>query len=133
MIKQLVCIACPRGCRLTVRIEDTENPPSAKNVEVSGNSCPKGIVYGRQEVICPMRTLTTTLPYTAKNMKNTVMRLPVKTLTEIPLRDIIITMQKIRAIRITKPVNCGDIIAVLKGEDGANISVSACASTEDFV
>lgn len=138
MTKQLICIACPRGCRLSVRIEDTgDNHPSAQNVEVSGNSCPKGIAYGRQEVICPMRTLTTTvackLPSNKPSSDERHIRLPVKTGCEIPLKDMNVTIKKIRSIIIGKPVRCGDIIAVLKGENGSDIPIAACTSTKEII
>ena len=137
MIKQLICIACPRGCRLSVHIEDSaENPPAAQNIEVSGNNCPKGIIYGRQEIIRPMRTLTTTVAYSTGGTKNSgerrYMRLPIKTVSEIPLKDMDVTIKKIRSIIVSEPVRCGDIIAVLKGEDGSDIPLAACTSTEDF-
>lgn len=138
MTKQLICIACPRGCRLSVRIEDNgDNPPAAQNIEVSGNNCPKGILYGKQEVICPMRTLTTTvackLPSNKPSSDERHIRLPVKTGCEIPLKDMSMTIKKIRGILITEPVSCGDIVSVLKGEDGSDIPLAACASTKEFI
>lgn len=49
---QTVCIRCPIGCHLTIREENGE-------VVVSGNRCPRGAEYGKQEFTCPMRTITT--------------------------------------------------------------------------
>jgi CxxC motif-containing protein len=49
---ELVCIACPIGCRLSV-----ENAEGGE-ILVSGNRCPKGEVYGREEVLAPKRTVT---------------------------------------------------------------------------
>ena len=37
MVKELICIVCPRGCHLTV---DTELE------KVTGNTCKRGEIYG---------------------------------------------------------------------------------------
>ena len=42
-MKELVCIVCPKGCRLSV---DEEN-----GFAVTGNSCPRGEEYGKREKI----------------------------------------------------------------------------------
>jgi CxxC motif-containing protein len=49
---ELVCIACPIGCRLTVERKDGEE------ILVSGNRCPKGEVYAREEMLAPKRVVT---------------------------------------------------------------------------
>ena len=48
MSKQMTCLLCPRGCLLTV----------SDNGEVSGNYCPRGLIYAKQEMTAPKRTLT---------------------------------------------------------------------------
>ena len=53
-----VCIRCPVGCHLHVEMQNNE-------VVVSGNRCPRGAEYGKQEFTCPMRTLTTIYPLKA--------------------------------------------------------------------
>ncbi len=133
MTKELICIACPRGCALTVTIDDATNI-----IEVSGNSCPKGISYGKQEVLCPMRTLTTTVACRSArhNGKMTgfgepeFIRLPVKTGCEIPLEEMTSMIEKIRAITASAPVRYGDCLAQLTTENGTKIPIIACASTE---
>ena len=65
MIKNLTCIICPRGCALTV---DTDKKT------VSGNSCKRGEVYGINECINPVRTITSSMKvenreYTAVSVK----------------------------------------------------------------
>lgn len=133
MTKELICIACPRGCTLTVTIDDATNI-----IEVSGNSCPKGISYGKQEVLCPMRTLTTTVACRSAqhNRKMTgfgepeFIRLPVKTGCEIPLEEMTSMIEKIRTITASAPVRYGDCLAQLTAENGMKIPILACASTE---
>ncbi len=51
VMSELVCIACPIGCRLTVENNGGE-------ITVSGNRCPKGDVYGREEMLSPRRVVT---------------------------------------------------------------------------
>ena len=52
--KVLICICCPVGCRLTADI-------TGENVSVSGNRCKRGADYAVNELLHPMRTLTTTV------------------------------------------------------------------------
>ena len=133
MTKKLICIACPRGCALTVTIDDATNI-----IEVSGNSCPKGISYGKQEVLCPMRTLTTTVAckQSPRNEETTgfgeseFIRLPVKTGCEIPLEEMTSMIEKIRSITASAPVRYGDCLAQLTAENGMKIPIIACANTE---
>ena len=133
MTKELICIACPRGCALTVTIDDATNI-----IEVSGNSCPKGISYGKQEVLCPMRTLTTTVACkpARRNEETTgfgepeFIRLPVKTGCEIPLEEMTSMIEKIRSITAAAPVRYGDCLAQLTAENGMKIPIIACANTE---
>ena len=54
--RTLTCIRCPRGCAVTVTLED------GAVVSVRGNSCPRGDAYARAEVTNPTRVVTTTVP-----------------------------------------------------------------------
>ena len=47
---ELICITCPKGCHLRVDEE--------KGFAVTGNSCPRGAEYGRNELQHPVRTVT---------------------------------------------------------------------------
>ena len=49
-IKEVICICCPCGCHLQV---DPEN-----DYNVTGNACPNGAAYGREELTHPTRILT---------------------------------------------------------------------------
>jgi len=52
MSKDLVCITCPLGCRLSVELgADGE-------IAVAGNRCPRGAVYAREEFFSPKRVVT---------------------------------------------------------------------------
>ena len=51
-IKELICICCPKGCHLRV---DTAN-----DYAVTGNACPNGAAYGKEELTHPTRIITST-------------------------------------------------------------------------
>ena len=52
MMKELVCICCPSGCRIRVEMEGN------RILELEGNRCRKGYEYAAQEAVAPMRVLT---------------------------------------------------------------------------
>ena len=65
---KLVCIRCPRGCNLNI------TKKSNGQIIVTGNSCPRGEEYGKQEITQPKRTITTIQKTdfgTVKKIKNT--------------------------------------------------------------
>lgn len=100
MKRDLVCIICPRGCALTVNIDENGK------VSVSGNSCPKGEKYGIDECINPVRTVTSTVR--VANRDNTMVS--VKTELPIPKENVFALMDKIRKTTVNAPVKIGDKI-----------------------
>ena len=42
-VRELICIGCPLGCPLTVRMDGGE-------IQVSGNTCKRGESYAREDV-----------------------------------------------------------------------------------
>ena len=52
---ELICVNCPKGCRVTVHLEDD------KIIEIEGYSCKEGLSYAEQEITRPMRILTSTV------------------------------------------------------------------------
>ena len=55
MTRELICIGCPMGCRLTAEIED------GAVTHVTGNTCRRGEEYAKKECVAPMRTVTGTV------------------------------------------------------------------------
>ena len=100
MKRELTCIVCPIGCALTVSDEDGE-------LKVSGNTCPRGAVYGKNEVTNPTRTLTTTVR--VGNREKTVVA--VKSDRPIPKGMLFEAMKEINAIRANAPIKIGDVLA----------------------
>ncbi len=98
MKKELICIACPMGCHLTIDIDD--------DYKVTGNQCVRGEVYGRKELTNPTRIVTSTV----KIKKGIYNRIPVKTNGEIPKADIFKIMKELEKVELTSPVKVGDIV-----------------------
>ena len=66
-MQELICILCPQGCHLLI---DEDN-----DYKVTGNACPKGVTYGREELLNPVRVVTSTVRTTS----DSIPRLSVKT------------------------------------------------------
>ncbi len=97
-MKELICIVCPKGCHLHV---DEQN-----DYQVSGNSCPRGAEYGRNEILHPTRVLTSIV----KVAGGTHRCCSVKTNGGIPKKDIVKAMELLKTVRIQSPVCIGDVI-----------------------
>ena len=100
MIKELICVNCPMGCRLHVEMEGKQI------LSITGNTCPRGKAYAEQECIRPERILTTTV----RIQNGTHRVLPVITDKAIPLDQIMEAMEEARKISLEAPVKEGDVI-----------------------
>ena len=100
MIKKITCIECPKGCSLSVDIEN------CRVREVTGAECPKGKPYAVSEVENPARILTSTVLTQGLSIK----MCPVRTDKPIPKAKISDAIFEARKIKINKPVRIGDII-----------------------
>ncbi len=109
----LTCIQCPLGCQITVEYEGD------KIESVTGNTCPRGDKYARNEILHPVRTVTSTVVVTGGEKP----RLSVKTAAGIPKGKIFEAMKEIDAVRMTAPVKIGDV--VVKNVAGTGIDVIA--------
>jgi len=99
MEKEFVCIVCPNGCML--RAEE-----SCGVVTVTGNKCPKGEEYAKSELLCPQRTLTSTVA-TSFSFRPV---LPVRLSGTIPKSEIRSAMAQINKIVVDTKLKCGDVI-----------------------
>ena len=118
-MKELICITCPKGCHLKVDEE---------TFAVTGNSCPRGAVYGANELRNPVRVVTSTVvvltsPDTGRGTGEAgggvPRRLPVKTDRPIPKEKMFEVMAEIAKVRVKPPVKIGDVlIANVSGTDG---------------
>ena len=95
----LVCINCPKGCKLEVEKINGE-------YVVKGNSCPRGEKYAINEISNPLRTVTTTIEITSKMYK----RLPVITTNQVPKDKVIDVVRALKNVQVKAPIKMGDII-----------------------
>lgn len=97
-MKELICIVCPRGCRLRV--------DESKDYAVTGNRCPRGMAYGRTELENPVRTITSTVAVRGAMYP----RCPVKTSAPIPKALIFEAMRTLDGLVLDAPVHLGQVV-----------------------
>lgn len=97
-MKELICIICPKGCRLCV---DDQN-----DCRVTGNACNRGAEYGRTEMINPTRTVTSTVRAAAGRSR----RCPVKTDRPIPKALVMDAIALLKNVELNPPVQIGQVI-----------------------
>ncbi|MDR2006725.1 MAG: DUF1667 domain-containing protein [Acidaminococcales bacterium] len=98
--KCLSCIVCPLSCRLRAEIKD------GKILSVSGNSCPRGEMYARNELTAPRRVFTSTV-----KIKNAFLPLlPVVSDGSLPKGKILDCALFLRSIEVSAPVRAGHVI-----------------------
>lgn len=111
-MKELVCIVCPKGCRLHV---DEEN-----DFSVTGHSCPRGAEYGHNEIKNPTRVLTSTVRLEGGLYR----RCPVKTDKAVPKRLLLDIMQALNAVSLNAPVKAGQVVLTNVCGTDANVIVT---------
>ena len=109
--RELTCIGCPMGCFLTVMLENGEA------VSVSGNTCQKGDIYARKEVVNPTRIVTSTVKVTGGDRS----RVSVKTSSDIPKDKIFEVMDEINKSCVNAPISIGDVIIKNVADTGSDI------------
>lgn len=100
-IRELTCISCPLGCPLKVETGD-----NGAVLQVTGNTCKRGEIYGKKEVTAPERTVTSTVAVVGGSAP----LVSVRTKTDIPKGKIFDCMEAIRAAKIQAPVHIGDVV-----------------------
>lgn len=109
--KNLICINCPMGCSITVRMEQ------GRVVSVSGNTCKRGEDYAKKEVTDPRRIVTSTVRVAGGDAPV----VSVKTKQDISKDKIFDCMEAIREICVTAPVRIGDVILKNVADTGVDI------------
>lgn len=95
-MRELVCIVCPRGCHMKVD----------EDLNVTGNSCPRGAQYAKAELTHPTRVVTSTVRLTGARYS----RLPVKTSAPVPKELIGKVLAELESVTASAPVKVGDVI-----------------------
>ena len=113
---ELICITCPKGCHLKV---DEEN-----DYAVTGNSCPRGAEYGKNELKNPKRVITSTV----RTNSDEHPRCPVKTAGAVAKGKMFDVMTLLDDITLTTPIKVGDV--VIENVLNTGINIVACKNIE---
>ena len=118
--KEMICIRCPMGCALVAAQEDG-------HVRVTGNACARGVEYGAQELMNPVRTVTSSV-----RVRGGMRPLcPVKTADAVPKAAIGEVLAAIRQLRPSAPVRIGQVL--IEGVAGTGVDLVATGSVVEAV
>ena len=115
MKRELICISCPRGCHL-----QAELLPDGRIGALTGNRCPRGEAYARQELTDPRRLVTAVVKCRCEGEERLV---PVRTSAPYPKHAIPALLNRIYHMEIDGPVKQGDVL--LDNLDGTGIDLLA--------
>lgn len=115
MKREMICICCPMGCRMTV-----EGEPGAYTV--TGNTCPRGKAYAIAEMTAPERMVTSSVAVVGGNYKT----VSVKTASPIPKGKIFEALRLLDGVVLTAPVKEGQTVV----EDILGTGVAFVATRE---
>ncbi len=96
--KEMICIVCPNGCKLDVTYEDT--------ITVKNALCPKGVQYARDELLSPVRNLTSTV----KVLEGVLPLVSVRSNKLVPKDKLVEIVRFLKTIEIKAPVEFQQII-----------------------
>lgn len=111
MEKEMICISCPIGCRLTVSWSSDET------ISVAGNKCPKGNEYAREEVLSPRRIVTAVVKTNSQSLPYA----PVKTDKPIPKDRINPLLNKLYSLEVKLPIRTGNTVIENFDNTGTNV------------
>ncbi|HOF00553.1 MAG TPA: DUF1667 domain-containing protein [Spirochaetota bacterium] len=98
-MKNIICLSCPIGCNLKAEFKNEE-------LIISGNKCPKGTVFAKNELASPKRIVTSTC-----RINSTITnRIPLKTDAPVSKKDIEKILRLISDITLNSPVKSGEVV-----------------------
>lgn len=109
--KEMTCIRCPLGCALTA-VTGKDG-----SITVTGNTCPRGAEYAKNELTDPRRTVTSTVRVAGR--KNEMVS--VKTAADVPKASMLACVEALRQVEVQPPVHIGDIIVRNVAGTGSDI------------
>jgi CxxC motif-containing protein len=112
--RELICIGCPMGCQLSVKIKED------KVVEVTGNTCKNGKEYGEKECTNPTRIVTSSVYVEGGEIDV----LSVKTERDIPKDKVFDCIKLLKGKIVKAPINIGDVIV----ENVVNLGINIIAT-----
>jgi CxxC motif-containing protein len=131
-MRSLTCIVCPIGCALSVE-EGEKGADGFPALTITGNRCPRGAAYAKEEIRAPKRVVTATcaIAEEAGDAGNAAAhrgmyaprRVPVKTADTCPKEKIDALLADIYKTKVKLPVKAGD--TVIADWQGSGINVVA--------
>ena len=98
--REIVCIVCPNGCRITCA-------SAAGGIHCSGQKCKCGEAYANTELTHPMRTLTTSVRTVFPDSPV----VSVKTEGEIEKDKLLEVSQALAHVRVNTRLHAGEVVA----------------------
>ncbi len=99
-IHRILCIICPMGCEITVRLRDGEV------VSVEGARCPRGRDYAVEEIKSPKRVVMSVIKCRGGDLPT----VSVKTDKPVPKDRIWDIMEVLSSTEVDAPVEVGQVI-----------------------
>jgi len=109
--RHFVCVVCPIGCEIDV-VHD-----GSKIISMEGSKCKKSEEFVSQELVEPMRILTTTVRIQGSRWPV----IAVRTDKSVPKRLFPRIMRQLKRIKLEAPVNILDVVVRDIIGTGANI------------
>ncbi|MEY8352304.1 DUF1667 domain-containing protein [Lachnospiraceae bacterium 54-53] len=112
MLREYVCIMCPRGCEIEAEVVERqtgrkEGEPAVPQVlSVTGNLCPRGKDYVLQEVTAPKRSIASSIRVKGGELPLASVRLT----RPIPREDIFRAMEQIKKAEAKAPLSIGQVV-----------------------
>ena len=110
-LRELTCIGCPMGCAVQVELEQ------GRVKSVTGQSCKRGEIYARTEVVSPKRILTSTVRLEGGGVVS------VKTKEPILKEQLFVCVKALKNIVVQPPVHIGEVI--VKNIENTGVDVVA--------
>ena len=110
-MSEFTCIVCPIGCTLTVvKAEDG-------CLTVTGNRCPKGEVYAREETLSPKRVVTAIV----RTDSTTYPCIPVRTDAALPRALVADLIKDLAGLLVRLPAARGKLLIENYRSSGVNV------------
>lgn len=106
-----ICIMCPMGCSLSIEEINGE-------VVVSGNTCKRGAMYGKEEYTHPKRSITSLVKLASGGVASC------KTTCTVPKERIFDVVNFIGTLTVSDDVQIGDVVATNVLDLGADVVIT---------
>ncbi|MFI3227390.1 MAG: DUF1667 domain-containing protein [Clostridia bacterium] len=115
MLKEFTCIICPNGCAIQAQL--LENNEIG---EISGQMCPRGIEYVKQELLDPKRNIATSIVVENGELPLVSVRLS----GAIPKNRIFDVVAEINKQKVCAPTKIGQVVIKNVLDLGADVIIT---------